>query len=692
MGLVLVVAVVVVIATDPFGGSGKSTGGVVDNASAISLATVKRQSLSQQTQVSGTLGYAGSSSIRVPSGTAPSAVQQASQQVTSAETMLASARATLASDTQALAGHQATLAAARAKEQVDCAGEGAAEAASAGSSPGSENDSPSGGGSSCSSDVQAVSAAQQSATSAAAKVTADRSQVSSAEKQLASAQSNLSTARSSAALYGQSSTFTALPSVGEIIRRGQSVYEIGGQPVLLLYGSVAPTRAFIAGMSPGHDVAELNANLDALGYGQGLAGDEFTAATAAAIRALQSAHGASVTGELLLGSVVFHPGPVRVTSVTPTVGQTVMPGPVLAITSTARQVKLALDASEQGSVKVGDQVTITLPGQPDHAGEDHLRLERRHHAVRSGNGGEEESAPTVEVARHPHRPGGDGPPRPGARERRDHHRKRRKRAGGARRRAARARRRRLRGGGRRRPRAPSGGRHRRPVRRRRRRRAGQRPGPVRRPARGGAGDIMSEQPTGVAYADGGEAPPVLELRRRQQGLRRRAAGVRAAGGQLRGGEGELVAIVGPSGSGKTTLLHVMGTLERPSAGVVSITGLDAARLSDRELATLRATRIGFVFQQFFLAEHSTALENVAEGLLYAGVAVAERRERAAQRSRGWGSPSAPSFRPSKLSGGERQRVAIARALVGRPAIVLADEPTGNLDSASGEACSSCWKS
>ena len=114
-------------------------------------------------------------------------------------------------------------------------------------------------------------------------------------------------------------------------------------------------------MSAGSDVAELNANLRALGYGQGLTGDEFTAATAAAIRALQSAHGASVTGELLLGSVVFDPGPVRVTSVTPTVGQTVMPGPVLAITSTARQVKIALDASQQASVKVGDQVTITLP-------------------------------------------------------------------------------------------------------------------------------------------------------------------------------------------------------------------------------------------------------------------------------------------------------------------------------------------
>ncbi|HEY3865812.1 MAG TPA: peptidoglycan-binding protein [Solirubrobacteraceae bacterium] len=399
VGLALVAAVIALIVTDPFGGSTKPGGGVGDNATTTSLATVTRRSLSSQTQVSGTLGYAGSSSIRVPSGTAPSAVSQAQQSVTNAQGMLSTASASLTADSETLAGHQATVSAVRAKEAVDCAGDGAAESASSGSPS-------SGGGGLCASDVQAVSAAEQSSSGASMKIKDDRAQVSSAEKSLASAESSLSAARSSGALYGQSSTFTKLPPVGQVFTRGQSLYEISGQSVVLLYGSVLPTRAFIAGMSAGSDVGELNANLDALGYGEGLTGDTFSAATGAAIRAFQSAHGLTVTGELLLGSVVFEPGAVRVTSVTATVGATVMPGPVLGISSTARQVKLALDAAQQASVKKGDGVTITLPDNQTTPGR--IAYVSSVATSPSSKAGEEESGPTIEVDATPTDPAATG--------------------------------------------------------------------------------------------------------------------------------------------------------------------------------------------------------------------------------------------------------------------------------------------
>jgi peptidoglycan hydrolase-like protein with peptidoglycan-binding domain len=411
LGLVLV-ALAAIVVTDPFGAGKPSR---ASEASRTSLATVARRLLSSQTQVNATLGYGGAANIRLPSGTQPSAVQQAEQAVTSSERMLHAARASLSTDSTTLANAHATATAALQKQSVDCAGSNAAQAAPSSSPPSGEaasSGSPTSNGDAgiCASDVQAAASEQQNSSTAAIKLRSDRASLSSALAALDSAEVSASAARATAADYGQGATFTELPALGRVISRGQSVFALSGRQTVLMYGSLVPSRVFVAGISPGNDVRALNANLAALGYGGGSSGDTFSAETEAAIRAFQSARAIAPTGELLLGSVVFEPGPVRVTSVTPELGASVTPGPVLGISSTRPQVTIALSAAQQSSVKVGDRVSITLPNQQTTPGViSSVGTVAKAPASKEGSGGGgpesgEEGAPTVEVDVTPSKP------------------------------------------------------------------------------------------------------------------------------------------------------------------------------------------------------------------------------------------------------------------------------------------------
>jgi hypothetical protein len=303
---------------------------------------VERTSLTSQTQVSGTLGYAGSRTVSVPSGTSPSALLQAEQAVSSARSELTGARVAVANDRSALAAAKRTLTSDRAAQKTACAGSAA---------PSAE----------CAQAKQAVTQDDAGVAQAKQKLAGDLPQVASAEAGLSNAEQALAAAEASATPYDTSAaSYTKLPAPGEVVRRGAVLYAINGQPTLLLYGRTPAWRAFRTGMTPGPDVAELNANLAALGY-DAPSGDVFTGATAAAIDALQRANGVAETGELLLGAVVFEPGALRVTAVTPTLGQTVQPGPLLTASSTRQNVAVQLDASQQAEVKVGDRVVVTLP-------------------------------------------------------------------------------------------------------------------------------------------------------------------------------------------------------------------------------------------------------------------------------------------------------------------------------------------
>lgn len=318
----IVIVLVVVVAATAAGAWGVVRSGSPEPSAvgdlAASLATITKRTITAQQQVNGTLGFAGAASVLQPVGTAPEAVAQADEKALAAEENVVQARADLSAAYATLAADE---------DRVDA-------------------------------DWQKVRADQQAVARA-------RASVVNAGQSWAFARSAAGDAHASALAFGQTSTYTALPAIGQVLTRGEPLFSISAQPVPLLYGPVTPWRAFRPGMAAGPDVKALNQNLADLGYGAGLAAsDRFSSVTRSAIGRLQRALGLPQTGELLLGSVVFQPGPVRVTAVAPKLGAGVQPGaPVLDVTSTTRQIIVKLDAAQQSAVEVGDPVVITLPNK-----------------------------------------------------------------------------------------------------------------------------------------------------------------------------------------------------------------------------------------------------------------------------------------------------------------------------------------
>jgi Putative peptidoglycan binding domain len=343
--------------------NGSGSGSSSSNTGSVSTVAVVRTNLQSTVQVGGSIGYQGSYVIVAPTGPSAQQVAQAQQQLTQAQEALANDEtmnsfgatqdhdAVTAAQNNA-ASARATLGADEAKQAQACVGSGA-------SSPACSQAAQKVG-----QDQQQVNQAQQQLASAQLNAARDQQQaqskIQSDDNQIQSAQSNLASLEATEASSG--ATYTALPKVGDLIREDQPVYSASNQPVPLLYGSIAAYRAFYPGMSDGADVGQLTHDLITLGFGAGLTqSNHYSSVTATALERWQTALGLPATGDILVGQVVFEPGPIRVTSVTPSVGQAVTNGIILDATSTSPVVTVDLDVTQEYLLKPGDAVTVELP-------------------------------------------------------------------------------------------------------------------------------------------------------------------------------------------------------------------------------------------------------------------------------------------------------------------------------------------